>query len=51
MYVIGGIETYIASYFNVEVESTQLILPSLFVINGAMFPLGSQLVQKYNPKM
>ena len=47
----GSIAPYIASYYNVDVKHAQIILPSIFVLNIFLSPIGAQLAQVVHPKM
>ena len=39
----SSIAPYIASYYDVDIKQAQIILPSLFVVNMFLSPLGAQL--------
>ena len=49
--MIGSIESYVASYFNVEVTQTQILFPILAVISTLCFPVGGWAAKKFNPKL
>ena len=47
----SSIAPYLASYYDVDTQQAQIILPSLFVVNMFFAPIGAQAVQHFNPKM
>jgi hypothetical protein len=40
-YIVGSIAPYLGSYYQVSPQQTQVILPSLIVINTLVIPFGS----------
>mmetsp|Transcript_45683 Transcript_45683/g.60559 ORF Transcript_45683/g.60559 Transcript_45683/m.60559 type:complete len:252 (+) Transcript_45683:355-1110(+) len=50
-YMAGSIAPYIASYYNIDVKQAQIILPSIFVLNVFLSPIGAQLAQAVHPKI
>ena len=50
-YMAGSIAPYIASYYKVGVKEVEIILPTIFVLNVFLSPIGAQLAQNFHPKM
>ena len=50
-YMSSSIAPYIASYYHVDIKQAQIILPSLFVANMFLSPLGAQAAQRFHPKV
>ena len=50
VYIIGSISPYLASYFAVDIRQTQLLLPSLILVQTLVMPFGAQLASKLQCK-
>ena len=51
IYIMGSISPYISSYFNVTTSQTQLLLPSLIIIQTLVMAFGAQLTQRLPSKV
>lgn len=50
-YITGNITPYLASYYDVPSSLTTLMLPSFFVGGTLLFPLGSFLSVRFDPRI
>jgi fumarate reductase subunit D len=48
--LVGSIQPYIASYFRVSANTTQILFPTILVINTIVIPFGGQLAHKIKPR-
>lgn len=49
--LIGSIQPYFASYFRVSANTTQILFPTILVINTLIIPFGGQLAHKIRPRI
>ena len=48
--LVGSIQPYFASYFRISANTTQILFPTILVINTLVIPFGGQLAQKIKPR-
>ena len=50
-YMAGSVAPYIASYYNVEIKQAQILLPSIFILNVFLSPIGGWLTENAHPRL
>lgn len=50
IYMMGSISPYLASYFQVSVSQSQILLPLITVLVTLVMPFGAQIAEKLHPK-
>jgi OFA family oxalate/formate antiporter-like MFS transporter len=49
-YIIGSLIPYLSGYFKVTATETQLLLPTLILMQTLVMPFGGYLASRHNPK-